>query len=90
MIDEPGQLELASRRIVNEKLPNDSRRQTLVRSAALIRVGAGDSLLRQANSSPMTLPELAIFIGRPVRLVNVVSSEMPSALQTVAMTSCEV
>src|SRR5207248_10472168 len=43
-----------------------------------------------ANSSLITLPLLAIFIGRPLLLVNVVSSEMPRALQTVAMTSCEV
>ncbi len=41
----------------------------------------------QANSSRITFPPLAIFIGRPLRLVNVVSSEMPSARQTDAITS---
>ena len=54
-----------------------------------------DGLIRsripsQANNSSITLPLLAIFIGRPFLLVKVVSSEMPSALQTVAITSCEV
>ena len=43
-----------------------------------------------ANSSLITLPLLAIFIGRPFLLVNVVSSEMPRALQTVAIRSCDV
>ena len=38
----------------------------------------------------MTLPLLAIFMGRPFLLVNVVSSEMPRVLQIVAMTSCDV
>ena len=40
-----------------------------------------------ANSSLMTLPLLAIFMGRPLLLVKVVEREMPRALQTLAMTS---
>src|SRR5690606_16907948 len=40
-----------------------------------------------ANSSLITRPLLAIFIGRPLVLVNVVESEMPRALQMLAMTS---
>jgi len=67
-------------------------------STILIRVirairgpnGLGKPDPNYANSSLITLPLLAIFIGRPLLLVNVVSSEMPSALHTVAMTSCEV
>jgi hypothetical protein len=54
--------------------------------------GAGTSAARlagQANNSLITLPEFAIFIGRPFFAVNVVSSEMPSALSTLAMRSCE-
>ena len=43
-----------------------------------------------ANSSLMILPLLAIFMGRPLLLVKVVSKEIPRALQMVAMTSCEV
>jgi hypothetical protein len=43
----------------------------------------------QANSSLITLPELAIFIGRPFLLVKVVSSEMSRALSTLAIRSCE-
>lgn len=35
--------------------------------------------LAYANSSLMTLPLLAIFIGRPFLLVNVVVSEIPNA-----------
>ena len=45
---------------------------------------------RQANSSLITLPELAIFIGRPFLAVKVVSSEIPRALSTLAITSCDV
>ena len=41
----------------------------------------------QANNSLMTLPEFAIFIGRPFFAVKAVSSEIPSALSTLAMTS---
>jgi len=37
----------------------------------------------------MTLPPLAIFIGRPLWLVKVVSSEIPSEWQTVAIKSSE-
>src|SRR5690606_5816970 len=40
-----------------------------------------------ANRSLITRPLLAIFIGRPVLLVNTVNSEMPSALQMLAITS---
>src|SRR5690606_23652424 len=40
-----------------------------------------------ANSSLITRPLLAIFIGRPLLLVNTVDSEMPSALQMLAITS---
>ena len=41
----------------------------------------------QVKSSSITLPLLAIRIGRPLLLVNVRSSEIPSAWQTDAMTS---
>ncbi len=47
-------------------------------------------LVAYANNSRITLPLLAIFIGRPLRLVKVVSKETPKALQTEAMTSCDV
>ena len=47
------------------------------------------SVCGQAKSSLMTLPELAIFIGRPFLAVNVVSSETPTALSTLAIKSCE-
>lgn len=43
----------------------------------------------QANNSLITLPALAIFIGRPFLAVNVVSSEMSSDFSTLAMRSCE-
>ena len=43
----------------------------------------------QVNSSLITLPELAIFIGRPFLAVKVVSREMPSDLSTLAITSCD-
>ena len=43
----------------------------------------------QVNNSLITLPELAIFIGRPFLAVNVVSREMPSDLSTLAITSCD-
>jgi hypothetical protein len=43
----------------------------------------------QVNNSLITLPELAIFIGRPFFAVKVVSSEMPSDLSTLAITSCD-
>jgi len=45
---------------------------------------------RQANSSLITLPELAIFIGRPFFAVKVVSRETPRDLSTLAITSCDV
>ena len=38
--------------------------------------------MNQANSSLMSLPPLAIFIGRPFFAVKVVCNEMPSAWQT--------
>jgi hypothetical protein len=38
----------------------------------------------------MSFPLLAIFIGRPFRLVKVVSSDIPSAWQTEAITSSDV
>ena len=61
------------------------------RSAKRIGHDIGGCLFSsQANNSPIVLPEFAIFIGRPLRLVNVVSSEIPSALHTLAITSCEV
>jgi hypothetical protein len=41
----------------------------------------------QVNKSLITLPELAIFIGRPFLAVKVVSREMPSDLSTLAITS---
>jgi hypothetical protein len=40
--------------------------------------------------SLITLPLLAIFIGRPFFDVNVVSSEMPSALSVLAIKSSDV
>lgn len=43
-----------------------------------------------ANSSLITLPPLAIFIGRLFLLVNDFSSETPSAFSTEAITSSEV
>jgi hypothetical protein len=37
----------------------------------------------------MSLPLLAIFIGRPLRLVKVVSRDIPNEWQTDAITSSE-
>lgn len=43
------------------------------------------------DSSPsISLPELAIFMGRPLRLVKVVSRLISRDLQTDAIRSCEV
>lgn len=47
------------------------------------------AIAAQVNRSLITLPELAIFMGRPFLAVKVVSSEMPSDLSTLAMTSCD-
>lgn len=44
---------------------------------------------RYENSSLITRPPLAIFMGRPLRLVKVVESGIPSAFSTEAITSCE-
>lgn len=41
------------------------------------------------NSSLITRPPLAIFMGRPLRLVKVVESGIPSVFSTEAITSCE-
>jgi len=48
---------------------------------------AGHRKPRYANSGSITLPPLAIFIGRPLLLVKVVFNEMPSARHTVAIRS---
>lgn len=45
--------------------------------------------VRYANKSLITLPLLAIFIGRPLLLVKVVSREMSRARKTLAMRSSE-
>ena len=70
-------------------LGSNPRRECAEIDVALKQTSQSLRLFRR-NSSLITLPLLAIFIGRPFLLVNVVSSEMPSALQTVAITSCEV
>jgi hypothetical protein len=44
---------------------------------------------RYDSKSVMTFPLLAIFMGRPFRLVNVVSNEIPSDLQIVAIKSSD-
>src|SRR5262249_44859913 len=51
--------------------------------------GWGKPRAAQANSSLITRPLLAIFMGRLFLLVKVVSSEMPSALRTEAIRSSD-
>ena len=44
----------------------------------------------QLNNSEITFPLLAILMGLPLVLVKLVSSEIPMALQTLAIKSSEV
>jgi len=67
--------------------PSRTGGPAMVRTATSLSVASATD---QANSSLITLPELAIFIGRPFLAVNVVSSETPSDLSTLAITSWEV
>jgi hypothetical protein len=59
-------------------------------TAVRLLVSRIDDWTDQEKSSLITFPELAIFIGRPLLLVKVVSSDIPSALQTLAITSWDV
>src|ERR1043165_3509412 len=74
--------------IAGSKLAPGGRRMDTLSKGTGTRFGPG--YRDYANSSLITLPLLAIFIGRPLLLVKGVSSEMPRALQTEAITCCDV